>query len=102
MKVTSQLLYAEFVNSQNLNPQKSESEATDRPKVADDQQTAKFWEEDILNITRENKKAVITSLAGLLEAIEKLNSLKSEILSNPQTALAAQGNISADSVASLL
>ena len=58
--------------------------------------------EDILSITRENQKAVKFTLEGLMDAIRKLNELKSDLCQNPAIALSAQGNISYESVTALL
>lgn len=58
--------------------------------------------DDILSITRENQKAVKFTLEGFMDAIRKLNELKTDLSQNPTAALNAQGNISYESVNALL
>ncbi len=66
------------------------------------QQNSESVSEDILSITRENQKAINFSLSGLMDAIKKLNEMKSSLSLNPGVALSMQGNISYDSIQRLL
>ncbi len=100
MMVTSQILAASHLNPVTLNSARKEESSTNEQTVLSSATNAN--EQDILSIARENKRAVEFSLSSFMEAVEKLNSVKDYLYTNPDYALSLQGNIAADSASLLL
>ena len=91
MKVTSQILSADFLK--NLKSNLFENNSNTSGKVNNSKSISSSNSNDILSITRENQKAVQLTLETFNEAIDKLNDVKFNLFNDPNKALSTQGNI---------
>ena len=100
MKVTSQILSADFLK--NLKSNIFENSSNSSGKVNNSKILNTSNSDDVLSITRENQKAVQLTLETFNEAIDKLNDVKSNLFEDPSKALSTQGNIIPETASMLI
>mgnify|MGYP001492343208 CR=1 FL=1 len=103
--VTSEILASSYQTAIAQNSARAEDTAKEEKVAKEEPKTSeqpKKVESDVVSITRENMRAVEFSLSSFMEAIEKLNSVKDYLNTNPAGAVSLQGNIAAEAAALLL